>query len=174
IGALLPARDAARTPPAQALKAGDEHAMFTRAAAAVPGLVLIAIGALLAQLPAVHGLPLFGYAAIACLLIGSVALMPRLSRAVFDVVPLPASPALALALAQLRAAPGQAAVSLAAIVASFSLMAAMAIMVASFRASLDDWLSAVLPAELYLRTTFAGDTAYLEPGFEPQVRALPQ
>src|SRR5205814_760181 len=41
IGALLPARDAARTPPAQALKAGDEHAMFTSAAAAVPGLVLI-------------------------------------------------------------------------------------------------------------------------------------
>ena len=40
-------------------------------------------------------------------------------------------------IAQLRGAPGQAAVSLAAIVASFSLMAAMAIMVASFRDSLD-------------------------------------
>src|SRR5438477_3152236 len=173
IGALLPARDAARTPPAQALKAGDEHAMFTRAASAVPGLVLIAIGALLAQLPAVHGLPLFGYAAIACLLVGCVALVPRLSRTVFDLLPLPRSPALALALAQLRAAPGQAAVSLAAIVASFSLMAAMAIMVASFRQSVDDWLGTVLPAEVYFRTTHAGDTGFLEPSFVERVRSIP-
>src|SRR5439155_1270298 len=73
-----------------------------------------------------------------------------------------------------RGAPGQAAVSLAAIVASFSLMAAMAIMVASFRQSVDDWLNTVLPAELYLRTSHAGDTGYLEPGFEERVRALPQ
>ena len=59
-------------------------------------------------------------------------------------MPLPRQPGLALALAQLRGAPGQAAVSLAAIVASFSLMAAMAIMVASFRQSLDDWLNAMM------------------------------
>ena len=49
--------------------------------------------------------------------------------------------------------------SLAAIVASFSLMAAMAIMVASFRESVDEWLARVLPAEVYFRTTHAGDTA---------------
>jgi putative ABC transport system permease protein len=53
-------------------------------------------------------------------------------------------------------------------------MAAMAIMVASFRESVDDWLDAVLPAELYFRSTHAGDTGYLEPGFEERVRALPQ
>ncbi|TMH82544.1 MAG: hypothetical protein E6H47_14015, partial [Betaproteobacteria bacterium] len=47
-------------------------------------------------------------------------------------------------------------------------------MVASFRQSLDDWLNAVLPAELYFRTSHAGDTAYLEPGFAERVRALPQ
>jgi putative ABC transport system permease protein len=50
----------------------------------------------------------------------------------------------------------------------------MAIMVASFRQSVDDWLGNVLPAELYFRTTHAGDTARLEPGFEERVRALPQ
>jgi putative ABC transport system permease protein len=52
-------------------------------------------------------------------------------------------------------------VSLAAIVASFSLMVAMAIMVASFRGSVDRWLATLLPADLYLRTTHAGETAYL-------------
>jgi putative ABC transport system permease protein len=93
---------------------------------------------------------------------------------VFNHLPLPAYPPLRLALGQLRAAPGQAAVSLAAIVASFALMAAMAIMVASFRQSVDDWLGTVLPAELYFRTTHAGDTGILEAGLEERVRALPQ
>jgi putative ABC transport system permease protein len=65
-------------------------------------------------------------------------------------------------------------VSLAAIVASFSLMAAMAIMVASFRQSVDDWLATVLPADVYFRTTHAGDTGVLEPAFVARVRALPQ
>jgi putative ABC transport system permease protein len=173
-GALLPALDAARTPPARALKAGDEQRLFVKAAPLWPGLALLAAAAALAQLGPVNGLPLAGYGAIACLLLGAVALTPRLARAAFA-LPAPARvPGVALALAQLRGAPGQAGVSLAAIVASFSLMAAMAIMVASFRQSVDQWLEAVLPADLYLRTTHAGDTAFLEPGFEERVRALPQ
>src|SRR2546421_10617238 len=155
-------------------EAGDEQRLFARLSSPWPGLACILAGAALAQLGPVGGLPIYGYAAIGCLLIGSIALMPRLSQAVFDALPLPRSPGLALALAQLRGAPGQAAVSLAAIVASFSLMAAMAIMVASFRQSVDDWLNTVLPAELYFRTSHAGDTGYLEPGFEERVRALPQ
>ncbi|MGQ0546202.1 MAG: FtsX-like permease family protein [Betaproteobacteria bacterium] len=173
-GAVLPALDAARTPPARALKAGDEQAMFRRIAPAWPGLALIGAGAALSQLGPVAGLPLYGYASIGCLLLGAVVLVPRLAQLVFDILPAPGDPHLVLALAQLRAAPGQAAVSLAAIVASFSLMAAMAIMVASFRQSVDDWLDTVLPADLYFRTTQAGDTGYLEPGFEERVRALPQ
>jgi putative ABC transport system permease protein len=173
-GALLPARDAAAAPAARALKAGDEQAMFDRAAPLLPGLILVVAGIALAQAPPVRGLPLFGYASIACLLVGSVALMPRVSRVLLRLLPMPASPGLALALAQLRAAPGQAAVSLAAIVASFALMAAMAIMVASFRQSVDDWLGTVLPADLYFRTSQEGDTGYLEPGFEQRVRSLPQ
>jgi putative ABC transport system permease protein len=174
LGALLPALDAARTPPARALKAGDEQTLFERIAPLWPGVALLVGGAALAQLGPVNGVPLFGYAAIACLLVGAIALVPRLSSFLFDHLPLPAHPPLRLALGQLRAAPGQAAVSLAAIVASFSLMAAMAIMVASFRQSVDDWLRTVLPAELYFRTTHAGDTGILEPGFEERVRALPQ
>jgi putative ABC transport system permease protein len=172
-GALLPARDAARTSAAQALKAGDDQRMFQRLSRAWPGLAFIGAGAALAQLGPVNGLPLAGYAAIACLLVGAIALMPRVSRWVFSVLPLTRRVPFVLAVLQLRGAPGQAAVSLAAIVASFSLMAAMAIMVASFRESVDAWLDAVLPAPLYFRTTHAGDTGYLEPGFEEAVRALP-
>jgi putative ABC transport system permease protein len=173
-GALLPALDAARTPAAQALRAGDEQRVFERVAWLWPGLAMFALAALLAQLAPVDGVPLFGYASIACMLVGGLLLMPRFARAAFDALPLPRQVPAVLALAQLRGAPGQAMVSLAAIVASFSLMAAMAIMVASFRQSVDDWLGAVLPADLYFRTTHAGETAHVEPAFEEAVRALPQ
>jgi putative ABC transport system permease protein len=173
-GAFLPALDAARRPPARALKAGDEQVMFERATPAWPALVLLGAAAALAQLGPIAGLPVFGYAAIFCLLLGSVMLVPRLAQLVFARISSPSKIPILLALAQLRGAPGQAAVSLAAIVASFSLMTAMAIMVASFRGSVDDWLTAVLPADLYVRTTHAGDTGLLEPGFEARVAALPQ
>ena len=174
IGALLPALDAARTPAARALKAGDEQTLFERATPVWPGLVLLGSGAALTQAAPVNGLPVFGYAAIACVLLGSVALVPRVAQMVFGMLRAPSNPAVALAVGQLRAAPGQAAVSLAAIVASFSLMAAMAIMVASFRESVRDWLDVVLPADLYFRTSHAGDTGQLAPGFEERVRAMAQ
>jgi putative ABC transport system permease protein len=173
-GALLPALDAARAPAAQALKAGDDQRMFRHVARAWPGLAFLAAGAALSQLGPVRGLPLFGYLAIACLLMGAIALMPRVSQWAFSALPLGRAIPWVLAVSQLRGAPAQAAVSLAAIVASFSLMAAMAIMVASFRESVDRWLDQVLPAQLYFRTTHAGDTGWLEPGFEQRVRALPQ
>jgi len=173
-GAALPALDAARRPPARALKAGDEQAMFSSLVSAWPGLALLAAGAGMSQLGPVGGLPVFGYAAIACVLLGGIALMPRLAQAVFDRLPQPRSVPAALALEQLRGAPGQAMVSLAAIVASFSLMVAMAIMVTSFRSSVSDWLNQVLPADFYFRTTQSGDTAFLDPAFEREVLALPQ
>jgi putative ABC transport system permease protein len=174
LGAVLPALDAARTAPARALKAGDEQTLFQSVTPLWPGLAILAAGGALSRLGPLGELPVFGYASIACLLVGAVVLVPRLAQWVFSALPLPAHPPLRLALSQLRAAPGQAAVSLAAIVASFALMAAMAIMVASFRQSVAGWLENVLPAELYFRTSHAGDTGGLAPGFEQRVRALPQ
>ena len=175
-GALLPALDASRVPPAQALKAGDEQRMLAHVVTIVPGSALLAAAVALAQIGPVGGIPLAGYGSIACLLIGGILLMPWFSRFVFERVPasLTRRTPLALALAQLRGAPGQAMVSLAAIVASFSLMVAMAIMVASFRESVDRWLAVALPADLYFRTTHAGDTAWISPEFQDAVSRLPQ
>ena len=172
-GALLPAIDAARSAPAQALKAGDEQRMFGRALKRWPGVAFLVLAAALLPFGPLNGIPVAGYLSIACLLLGGVLLVPFLSQFLLARLRARKSIPLMLALAQLRGAPGQAMVSLAAIVASFSLMAAMAIMVASFRASVDEWLDAVLPADLYFRTTQAGDTEWLDPALEAQVRALP-
>ena len=177
-GALLPALDAARAAPAQSLKAGDEQRLFERAVRLWPGGLLLAAGLGLSFVPAWEGIPVGGYVAIACLLLGGILLMPFVAGRFFALLQGMQQrtrdvPAL-LATAQLRGAPGQAAVSLAAIVASFSLMVAMATMVASFRASVDDWLGAVLPADLYFRTQPSGETGWFDPAFEARVKALPE
>jgi putative ABC transport system permease protein len=172
-GGLVPAIEAARASPAPALKAGDEEAMYARLRPVAPGLGLIALGAAATAFPAVGGLPVFGYSAIALLLVGTLMLMPRLSRLLLSLLPFSKAPAPKLALAQLRGAPGQASVSLAAIVASVSLTVSMVIMVASFRDSLDAWLERILPADLYLRAASTGDTAYLTPDVQAMIAALP-
>ena len=115
------------------------------------GMASIAAGLLLALAPAVNGLPLAGYVAIALILLGAVLVMPWLAGGCLGRLPLPARAPLAIAIAQLKATPRQAAISVAAIVISFSLMVSMLIMVSSFRASLETWLERMLPADLYLR-----------------------
>jgi putative ABC transport system permease protein len=79
---------------------------------------------------------------------------------------------LRLARAQLLAAGGRASVCLVAIVASFALAVSMAILVASFRDSLETWLYRVLPADLYLRAGPAGDSAFFDAGAQARVSAL--
>ncbi|HTR59625.1 MAG TPA: FtsX-like permease family protein [Casimicrobiaceae bacterium] len=173
LGGLIPALEAARASPALALKAGDEERAFTRLRPAWPGLAFISVGAGAALLPPIAGLPFFGYAAIALILVGSLMLMPRLAALLLAVLPLPNNAPPRLALSQMRGAPGQVAVSLAAIVASVCLMVSMAIMVTSFREALDVWLERILPADAYLRAAAGGDTAYLTPQDQQRIAALP-
>ena len=172
-GSLAPAREAARAAPAAALKAGDEQQAFARLRSPLPGLALLVTGAAATLLPPVGGLPLAGYGAIALMLIGTLLLLPRLAALVLARAPAPRTFAPALAFDQLRGAPGQASVSLATIVASVSLMVSMAIMVASFRQSLDDWLSALLPADVYVRAGPAGDSAYFDENDQRALAVVP-
>ena len=173
LGCLVPALEAARAAPAAALKAGDEQAAFRPLRRAWPGVVLLAAGALAAMLPPMMGLPLFGYLAIALLLFGTLLLMPRVATVLLAQVPTPHAVPAALAFDQLRGAPGQAAASLATIVASVSLMVSMAIMVALFRQSLDDWLARVLPADMYVRSGAAGDSAFFNADDQRKFAGLP-
>jgi putative ABC transport system permease protein len=173
LGSFAPALEAARSAPARALKAGDQERAFVRLRPFWLALLLLAAGAGSALLPSVAGLPLFGYAAIALLLIGTLMLIPRIASRLLALLPLPPVAPARLALLQLRGAPGQTGVSLVAVVASVSLMVSMAIMVASFRASLDAWLERVLPADLYVRANATGDSAYLTTDDQARIAALP-
>ena len=131
-------------------------------------MALLLAGALLLTAPPIDGLPVAGYLAIACWLVGGIALMPGLAARAFGALARRLSPVagrrpLAFLSAQrLAAAPGQAGIALAGVVASFALMVAMAIMVGSFRDSVSGWLDRVLAAPLYGRTT-GGGSAFVPP-----------
>ena len=174
LGSLSPALEAARARPAAALKAGSEDVALAPLALPWPGLLAIVTGGVFTQLPPVQGLPIFGYLAIALLLIGSIALMPRAAALLFTVLAkrwqgLTGS----LSLARLANAPNQAAIALGGVLASFSLMVAMAIMVASFRDSVDDWLQHLLSADMYVRVQNGGEQARFGTTEQKQIAQLP-
>jgi putative ABC transport system permease protein len=173
LGAWIPAHEAAARAPALAMKSGDCEPAVNRLPTALPGMALIAAGALLAWLPPVNRLPLPGYAAIAALLAGAVLLIPTLMRWVTGSAKRSGRAILDIAIAQLQGSAGVSTISLAAIIVSFSLMVAMAIMVHSFRNSFDLWLVKLLPADLSLRVSFDSDTGALTGEQQHRIAALP-
>jgi putative ABC transport system permease protein len=185
LGCAAPAWEAARARPAIALKSGNDETALERLSRIWPSLLCLAAAAACAFAPPVFALPLFGYFAVALLLIGGIGLMPRLAASSFRLLnrwqirraarspDTPPSPVLGLALARLANAPGQASIALGGVLASFSLMVAMGIMVASFRVSVDDWMLHILPADLYVRTASGGNTGALGPAEQAAIAALP-
>ena len=173
IGAWAPARSAARQPPARSLKGGDgDYAVVARTSWQL-GIALLLGGTALACLPPIGGLPLFGYGAIATLLFGAVLLVPTVTMKGLDLAPRTHRTVVDLAVTQLRENVGLSALSLAAIIVSFSLMVAMAIMVYSFRLSFDQWLGKLLPADLQLREPFGNDTAFWSADDQSKIEAVP-
>lgn len=173
LGALIPAWEAATAPPAQALKAGSQEQAISRVPRRWPGIILVLLGVAATQAPPIAGLPLFGYAAIALILTGAVLLVPQLVRFSMERLPAPSQPTAQIALSQLKGSPGMTAVSLATLVVSFTLMVAMAIMVTSFRNSLEEWLFKILPADLYVRSASSGESAYFSETDQAVLGALP-
>lgn len=174
IGSALPARAAAREAPAVALKDAGDAVDPRRRPAILPALLLGLTGGGCALLPAAAGLPLFGYLAIALLLAAGIAAMPWLARVLL--APLArrrfAWPPAELAVRRLWGAPSQAAVALAGIVASIGLMVAMAVMVTSFRHSVDEWLGQLLTGDVYVSLADAPGAA-LSPADQARLAAVP-
>ena len=164
LGSLAPALEAARARPAAALKAGSEEGALARLATPWPALACLVVALVLTQSPPVFDVPILGYVAVALMLVGGIALMPRCTAMLFAALSLrharrPGRRATTtLALARLANAPGQASIAMGGVLSSFALIVAMAIMVASFRVSVDEWLGHLLSANLYVRVAPNGDT----------------
>ncbi len=182
VGAWLPARQAADEAPARALKSNDDASGGgggDENGAALPplwiGLGLLLLSAALLEVPAIGGIPWAAYASIASMLFGVIALAPKLCASALAIMPSSTSLMRQLAARHIEKSPGPAAAAITGIVASFSLMIAMLIMVVSFRASLEDWLTGVLKADVYVRmagSVNSGEANTLNPSTGEALQAL--
>ena len=178
LGGWVPARAAQQLAPAQALKGmGD-----VRPGSAVQpnlstwlGPSMLALSLPLALLPPVFNLPLAAYLSVAMLLLGGIACVPPGVGLLLKGVAPPAQPLALLALERARHQRHTATIAVAGVVASLSLAVALTVMVASFRASVTQWLDTVLPADLYVRAAAspaAGDAVALPPALLMDAAAI--
>lgn len=172
-GGWLPARQVQALAPAQALKGlgGVQVSALPRWTAPL----LLVLGALLAGLPPVDGLPVAAYTSVGCLLLGGVVGVPWVVGGLLALAGQPAHAGLLLALERARHERHAATVAVAGVVASLSLAVALTVMVSSFREGVTAWLDQVLPANLYARTatrSVASDGAYLPAGLPAQAARL--
>ncbi|MET0518085.1 MAG: ABC transporter permease, partial [Burkholderiaceae bacterium] len=157
LSAAAPALAVRRMPVAQVLKGLGGPQGLSPPPWLGPALLLT--GALLALLPPLPvdvagGIALGAYAAMLCLLLGGIACVPQLLRLAVALLRLWPGSALALLVRErARDQAGEAGRALAGVLVSLSLSVAMLVMVGSFRASLDQWLTQMLPADLYLRSS---------------------
>ena len=177
LGAWWPARSAQRLPPAQTLK-GLDGVQGAGTGAARWGLGLLVLGGLLALLPPVGGVPLAAYLSVAALLLGGIVALPWWVGLLLDrVAPWVQHRALwILPIERARRVRSSAAIAVSGVVAALSLAVALTVMVASFRASVLQWLDTMLPASLYLRTANSAgamEAAFFDPAFVTAAARLP-
>jgi putative ABC transport system permease protein len=160
VGGAWPAARAARLAPAQALKGlGGKDG---QAPPVWPGLALLVLGAGLALVPPLGGLPLAAYACVAAWLVGGISLLPAAVRLLLGQrgTQMARHPLWLLALQRARFFRGTATAAVAGVVASLALCVALTVMVASFRDAVSDWLDTVLPADLYVRAGAAAQVVF--------------
>jgi putative ABC transport system permease protein len=159
LGAFRPSREASRMAPVQALAGGQSQAEEEQDAQGSRWVVaasLLGAGAL-SQMPAVHGIPVGGYMAAFCLLIGGAAAGPVLSkwfsrwsqsrlRNHGGLLP-------ALAAEQMGRNPRRASVTMAAIVVGLAILVGVGIMIQSFRQTVELWIEQTLMADIIIAPT---------------------
>ena len=173
LAALVPAIEAAGTPPAIAMRAQGYEARrpFFAQRTALAALVLLVLGYLLTFGPAIDNIPLFGYAAgLLFIFAGSlsapiaIAGLSRLARRVLGA----RSAAGELAAANLGASPIRNSVAVASLMIAIAMTVAVAILIGSFRTTVVAWANDTLKADLFVRPLGLGD-ASSDATFSPSV-----
>ena len=158
IAAAAPAHEASRVPPTDAIRRAGHVAPASRLMRSIVAIVSFALAAWLCTFDAIGGLPLAGYLACFCIVIGVTALTAPLllaaahvtrwavhaiSRRVFFVAPW-------LATNNLVEYARRMSVSVAALAVSLAMTVAIAVMVSSFRETVIYWVGQTLVADLYV------------------------
>ena len=157
VSALLPALEASEVLPAEALQHGAHERRRRMAVRRYAGFGILTLGlaGAASRLPAVYGLPLFGYFAALLVIVGFSFLMPLLLSAFTAVLEAPAK-AIAgvegrLAARGLAASPARISILTMSLATAVAMMASVAIMVGSFRETVEVWAAQTLRADLFLK-----------------------
>ncbi len=162
--ALVPALEAARTPPAITMRAQGYERRLTGLAprAAIFGVGLLLLGWACTFMPPVGDVPLFGYAAgLLIIFAGSlfapllIAGLARVARAVL----VSRSAAGEIAAANLRSSPVRNSVAVASLMIAIAMTVAVAILIGSFRTTVVAWANDTLKADLFVRPMGLGDAS---------------
>ena len=175
LSAAVPAVEAAATAPALAMR---EQGYEQRIPHFAPWAALAAAGCLvtawlLAKLPAVDGIPLFGYASGLAIIAGGSLLAPiaivglsRIAKAAIGT----RSPAGEIAAANLGAALRRNSVAIASLGVAIAMMVSVAILIGSFRTTVVAWADDTLKADLFVKPLGLADASY-DARFSPDVAA---
>lgn len=153
---LVPAREAALTPPAQAMRQGTQGGGLTLLRRWPLGLVFLAAGFLCAMLPPLRlesgsVVPLGGYVAAMMFVFAASLLIGLLFRPVATLLGRGRGEVMrAYAASQLRRPAGRHRLTAAGLAVAIGMSAAMGILVASFDTTLTSWIRQLLKADLYV------------------------
>lgn len=173
VASLVPALEAASTPPAITMRAqGYERRLPGLARrAALAGALLLLLGYGCTFAPAIDDVPVFGYAAGLLIIFGGSLFAPlaiagasRLASAVLR----SRSAAGEIAAANLGSSPVRNSVAVASLMIAIAMTVAVAILIGSFRTTVVAWANETLKADLFVRPLGLGD-ASTDATFSPAV-----
>jgi putative ABC transport system permease protein len=154
LGALRPSWDASTIAPVQALLASqsEEEEVGTYRRAGLIAVIAFGGSALLSLMAPVDGIPVGGYAAAFCLLVGGTAVGPLLCRLVHEGRRTwqrgRGGLLSSLAAEQVSRNPGRTSVTMAAIVVGLAIMVGVGIMIQSFRHTVEVWIDQTMLADI--------------------------
>jgi putative ABC transport system permease protein len=179
VAAAFPALDAASTLPAITLRARGFERRRPRFAVrtAVAGCISLALAIPCTRIPAIDGIPLFGYLAGLLIIFGGSLCAPLAVAALARAGTTLAArrPALGLAAANFAGAPLRTSVAVAAVMIAIGMTVAVAVLVASFRITVIAWADETLRADLFVRPVGladASDDARFSRGVAERVAAV--
>jgi len=153
-GAWIPAGEASRIDPVQALSPGGyaERSVARRRRWGIFGIALLAGAGLASWLALTAGPPAWGFAAAFCILAGFAFFAPDATASFGALAAVPSWPGILWRVAadNLRRSVHRNAVTVAALAAAIAMMTGLTVMIFSFRQSVDAWIRRGIVADLYI------------------------
>jgi putative ABC transport system permease protein len=165
--AFAPALEASRVRVIEAIRGAERLAASFHPSrkSLIVAASLFALGFVLSRMPAINGLPLFGYLSAIALMFGGAFLVPhtllvacKVVVRVFGLLLRRFKIEAKLASANLRGAIPRVSISVAALAVSLAMMVAISIMIGSFRETVTYWVNQSLVADIFARSITRSST----------------